>query len=94
MLNRYHIYHGGKRTTVSLDHILADVMALKLGKTPDTSEAHSAVRKWLQARLDSIADPGRIRVSQWLQGEAVLFVTDKKLSDKYNEWVVSTIEST
>lgn len=94
MLKRFHVYLGGNRTTVSLDHILAGVMALKLGKTPETSEAHSAVRKWLQARLDEANDPGRIHVSQWLQREAVLFVADKKLSDQYIEWLMESMETT
>lgn len=92
MLNRYHIYHGKKRTTVSLDHVLSEVMAIKLGKTPATAEAHTAVRKWLQKRLDDIDDPCRVRVSQWLQGEAVLFVTDKEISRKHDDWIAEKLE--
>ena len=84
---RYHVIHGDRRTTVSLPHHLAGILAVHLGHQPDDNEAHGTVRAWLQARLDAVDDPGRERVSQWLQGEAVLAISDKNLSEKYLTWL-------
>lgn len=86
MNQRFHVYLAKKRTTISMDSVLVGVMALKLGKTPETDEANSAVRKWLQAKLDEASDPDRVHVSQWLQREAVLFIADRKLSERYAAW--------
>ena len=41
---RYHIQLNSHRTSVSIDTIISDLMAIKLNKTPGTKEAHSAVR--------------------------------------------------
>ncbi len=90
-MNRYHVHLGEKRTTACLDDTLAHLMALKLGMVPKTVEAHSAIREWLQAQLDELGDPGRIRVSQWLQGQAILSVSDKILSKKFRKWILSEI---
>ena len=84
---RYHVIQGTRRTTVSLDRHLAGLLAIHLGHQPDDAEAHRAVRDWLQDRLDAEADPERQQVSQWLQGEAVLAVADKKLSESYLTWL-------
>ena len=53
MLCRYHITFGNKRTTITVDTILSQMMAIKLGETPDTLEAHGAVREWLQEMLEA-----------------------------------------
>ncbi len=82
-MNRYHLTLGHKRTTVSLDTLLADLLAIRLGACPQASEAHGAVRAWLQHQLDQANDPGRIRVSQWLRDQTVLFLVDKQLSETY-----------
>lgn len=87
MQPRYHVNLGDKRTTVSLDEVLTELLALKLGHTPNTPEAHSGIRQWLQDRLEDNNDPGRILVSQWLRREALLLVADKKLSKAYGDWV-------
>ena len=86
MNTRYHTYLGDRRTTASLDNTLAALLALKLRKTPETLEAHNAVRTWLQARIDEKNDPDRVYVSQWLQSEALLFLVDKRLSERYWDW--------
>lgn len=44
----YHIQLKSHRTTVSLDKIISDLMAVKLEKTPGTKEAHRAVRQQLE----------------------------------------------
>ena len=53
---KFHINVGvelkARRTTVSIETYLAEALALKLGKQPQTPEAHAAVRKWLQEQQD------------------------------------------
>jgi len=89
---RYHVRLGKVRTTVSLTGVLSELLALKLGVTPGTSEAHGAVKEWLQTQLDAHSDPGRVQVSQWLADQAVLAVVDNILSRKYDEWVLGGLE--
>ncbi|MEO9206561.1 MAG: hypothetical protein ABI296_12760 [Gammaproteobacteria bacterium] len=48
---RYHIKVSDKRTTISLDKIISDLIAIKLGVDPSSEEAHSAVREQLEAIL-------------------------------------------
>ena len=83
---RYHILRDATRTTVTLDTIISDLLALKLGLTPATSEAHTAAREWLQQTYDEIGDHDAGRVSQTLQRRAVLLIADKKLSTQYWNW--------
>ena len=49
---KFHLLVGkgttARRTTISVESYLADSLAIKLGRIPNTPEAHSAVRKWLQ----------------------------------------------
>jgi hypothetical protein len=47
-MERYHVRLGRRRTTVTVDTIVAEYLALHLGIEPGTVEAHSAVREWLQ----------------------------------------------
>ena len=84
----FHVYLGERRTTVSLTETLSGLLAIKLGHTPETEEAHAAVREWLQEQLDEQDDPGRTRVSQWLQAEVLLFMVDNKLSSRYLDWFI------
>lgn len=88
---RYHVYLGKKRTTVTMAEQIDILMALKLGHAPGTRVAHGGVRRWLQEKLDQANDPGRVLVSQWLQGEAMLFLVDTNLSKKYDEWILSSL---
>lgn len=85
-MKRFHLTLGQKRTTVSLDTMLSDLLAIRLGSFPQSPQAHGAVRAWLQQRLDQANDPGRIRVSQWLTDQAVLFLVDTNLSNTYLDW--------
>ncbi|MGZ3391233.1 MAG: hypothetical protein ACXVCF_16795 [Isosphaeraceae bacterium] len=84
--NRYHVVLGMKSTTVTVDKTLSDLLALKLGHGPRSADAHSAVRAYLQGKLDEKNDAGRTSVSQWLREEALLDLVEKKLSDKYWRW--------
>lgn len=87
---RFHLRHGARRTTVSLDTLLASYLALHLGQAPETPQAHRAVRRWLQQRLDEHNDPGRVAVSHWLQREVLDTVVDNHLSRAYSEWLLQT----
>jgi hypothetical protein len=51
-MRRYHVILGEQRTTVSLDTILSEYLALELKQEPGTPEAHTAIRAWLQAQID------------------------------------------
>jgi hypothetical protein len=44
-----------QRTTLSLDAIVADLLAVALGEQPGSPEAHTAVRLWLDKELSSWA---------------------------------------
>jgi hypothetical protein len=46
---RYHLRRNGGETTVSIDSILAELLALKLGRQPDAEDAHQAVRRSMPA---------------------------------------------
>lgn len=87
MKNRYHVKLGGRRTTVCVDNLLSILLSLSLGVKPDSKEAHSAIRTWMQERIDRGNDPGRIRVSQWIQREVVEALISKDLAAKYGEWL-------
>ncbi len=89
---RFHVRLGDKRTTVSIDRTLVELMALKLGEQPYSEEAHQAIRLWLQDRLDEANDPGRYKVSQWLQSEIIHALADKKVSNLYERWLDSTVK--
>lgn|SRR5262249_5724936 len=86
-MQRYHVRLGKRRTTVSVDKIVSEYLALHLGKTPGTLEAHGAVRAWLQAQLDRNNDPRRSRVSQWLLGEALDAMVSPPLRAAYGRWL-------
>ena len=85
-MKRYHLTLGPKRTTVSLDNMVSDLLAIRLGSVPQSPQAHGAVRTWLQQRLDRDNDPGRFRVSQWLTDQALLFLVNNQLSEAYLDW--------
>ena len=85
---RYHLTLGDKPTTVTLDTLLADLLAIRLGACPQSTQARRTVRAWLQLQLDQTNDPGRVRVSRWLTHEALLFLVDKQLSETYLDWLL------
>src|SRR5512147_2160956 len=82
----YHVTLGKRRTTVSLDNILSVVLALKFGTEPGTEEAHAAVRRYLQDKLDGGNDLKRYYVSQWLREQALFELMDPKVTKMYWKW--------
>ena len=85
---RYHLIAKGgrrgdkKRTTVSIDWYIAVAMAIRFGKEPGTSEAHGAIRDWLQERVEKNGGWGD---SFWLQKEMFFEIVDKALYKKMHE---------
>ena len=58
---RYHIQLNRHRTTVMLDQIIAELLAIKLNTKPGTKEAHLAVRKQLNKFLPNDPDRGSLQ---------------------------------
>lgn len=88
MRPHYHVYLGERRTTVSLHPTLAELLALRLDRQPDSASAHRAIRHWLQQQLDDAYDPGRCQVSQWLQSQVIFEIVDTNLSRRYADWLL------
>lgn len=83
---RYHLQLHTHRTTVSLDKIISDLMAIKLEAIPRTKEAHMAVRKQLESFIaHDLGRSGR-GLGEYLTEKSVLFITDKIISEKYESW--------
>lgn len=82
---RFHIMvkngRGTRRTTVSLEPYLADLMAIKLGHEPRTLEAHAAVREWIQAEQDE--QNASYPCTNIIKNHLVFEIADKSLSKKY-----------
>jgi len=85
---RFHLRLGERHTTATLDTLLSSYLAIRLGCSPETPQAHQAVRRWLQRRLDAHNDPGRAAVSQWLQREVLTALVDTNLSNAYSDWLL------
>ncbi len=88
MTTRYHVPLGDRRTTVSLAPTLIALLALKLGQAPHQPSAHALIRQWLQQQLNDSSNPGRCRVSQWLQEQVVFAIVDKPLAERYTQWLL------
>ena len=80
---RYHIQLNSHRTTISMDKIISDLLAIKLGMRPGTPEARSAVRKQLEKFIGWNRGRTGIGLARYITEEAVLFISDKVLSDQY-----------
>lgn len=90
--DRYHIHFKGRRTTITMDIIISQLLAVKLGLLLDTPEAHAGVRGWLEATLhDKLGEnvPGGSRISQYARGYAIEALADKALMGQVLEWRLS-----
>ena len=85
MYSRFHIYvkkgRGKRRTSLSIETVLANLLAIKLGYDPDTREAHSAVRLWLQEKQDEQNTPDL--QTTLIKKYVILAIAQKRLLDKY-----------
>ena len=91
-MDRYHVTYGAIRTTVTVDTIVSEYLALHLGEQPNNPGARAAVRIWLQERVDRISEPPA-NLSQWLLGEALEALAATNLKDAHYKWQTDTIIS-
>lgn len=85
---RFHLKVGEGRTTLSVDTILSELLAIRLGETPGTAAADAAVRAWLQNTFDAhLQRKHKVKqsASQWLRRYLILALVDKSLSDAWGE---------
>ncbi len=75
----FHVVVAGKRTTVSIDKILANLLSVKLvpDLNGDITGHYSVVGKWLQEQINSKQSFGGL--SQFLQLQAILEIADHDL---------------
>lgn len=86
---RYHIQFQGRRTTVTVDKIISELLAVKLGVLPDDPGAHALVRGWLEETLhDKLGEnvPGGNRISQYARMYAIEALARPGLMGKVWEW--------
>lgn len=87
--DRYHINFKNRRTTITMDIIISELLAVKLGMLPDAPEAHSTVRAWFENTLHEklgVNVPGGNRISQDARQYAIEALADKKLMNKVWDW--------
>ena len=85
---KFHISFSGQRTTISVDRLLFELMALRLKVTPDDEYAHSTVKEWLQdTMISKLGDqPGRKNASQWARRYLIEAIADKRLHSRWEDW--------
>ena len=84
---KFHITYTDRRTTISVDTILSELMAIRLKQTPGTAEAHNAVRGWLQSTLiERLGEYSGGRSSQFAREYLILAIADKRLVDTWRDW--------
>lgn len=89
---RYHIQFNNRRTTITVDSIVSELLAIKLGLLPDDPGAHAAVRDWLEKTLhDKLGEsvPGGNRISQYARVYAIEALANKKLMSQVWDWRLS-----
>jgi len=81
MQQTFHVQFDKKRTTISVDTILVVMMAARLGVSPDSQDAHGALRRWLQSVLPEKlgASSGRKSASQWARRYLIEEVASPKV---------------
>ena len=85
MQTRYHIQLNNKRTTISVDNILSELLAFKLGFHPRDTKAHPAVREWLEHTIrEKLGEnlPRNSRVSQWARAYAIEAIAEHGLIEQ------------
>ena len=88
----YHIRFNNRRTTITVDAIISELLAVKLGMLPDDPGAHSLVRDWMEKMLhDKLGEnvPGGNRISQYARVYAIAALADKKLMKQVWNWRLS-----
>jgi len=98
---RYHLTTPKKRTTISLDEIISDLVAIKLGFISASKDTHAAVRKQLEKLIlpyyhpkSPYYDPNHInyKLTQFVTKQAILWLAGEALTDKYYDYKVKSID--
>ena len=87
--DRYHIRFRNRRTTITVDRVISELLAAKLGTSPKAPRAHSQVRAWFEKTLhDKLGEnvPGGNRISQDARQYAIEALADKTLMNKVWDW--------
>jgi len=90
--SRYHIQFNNRRTTITVDSIVSELLAVKFGLLPDDPDAHSTIRDWFEKTLhDKLGEnvPGGSRISQYARVYAVEELANKKLMSQVWDWRLS-----
>jgi len=82
-MQRFNVYLGEYRTTVSVVDVLVDLLSIKLCRETGTNESKFVVNDWIQNLLYEDNDPYRQRLSQFIQRKIIMEIADKKLIRKY-----------
>ena len=89
---RYHIQFNNRRTTITVDSIISELLAVNFGLLPDDPYAHATVRNWLEKTLhDKLGEnvPGGNRISQYARVYAFEELAKKRLMDRVWDWRLS-----
>ena len=87
-LKKFHITFDTQRTTITVDSLLFEMMAIRLKVLPDNEQAHGTVQSWLQDILVSkLGDlSGRKNASQWARRYLIEAIADKRLHTRWEDW--------
>ncbi len=82
----YHISIKGKRSTISIDIVLDDLLAIKMARYPRSKEHHQEQREIIQRWIDS--DPGKYETnpSQEIRRKLMELLAGADVSERYWDW--------
>lgn len=86
-MQRFNVYLGEYRTTVSIVDVLVDLLSIKLCCETGTNESKSVVNDWIQNLLYEDDDPYRQRLSQFIQRKMIMEIADKKIVRQYESYL-------
>ena len=91
-MTSYHIKvsfgHHEKRTTVSLDKYLSELVCLRLGVEPDAPTAYQTVKTWIESLLNGKEHAPDFNLSRWVRHQAFDLIIDAQLNSTYGEWLL------
>ena len=94
MQERFHIQFDSRRTTVTLDTVLSEMLAIKLGLSPDDKNAHTLVRQWSETTIkDRQGSDQRsgAKLSQWVRYYAIREIAEPELESAFVEWLTQKV---
>ena len=88
MQSRYHIQLKDRRTTITMDTVASELLAVMLKVEPNSKEAHTTIRIWLnEAVTEALGDdiPSNSRISTWARRLAIEAIARPKLMNQVIE---------